>query len=265
MDIQKDKAFAAIPYNPDLFHNDREFYLAYRKVENIVAAVFLITGLIETDVLMKNAIREHSLQSLNQIVSLIGKPSVAITDIQAVASQILHVSSLLDIAFWSGQISQMNLAILQKEISTAYKTLNDLSTKYRNSFYIGSTFFKSDLDILKDISQKDTFKETPEIQKDEIKKSSQSYKGQVKRQEVKDINKGQSPIVSPQPSESKEQRRTAILALLRQRGNLTVKDFVSVVPQYSEKTIQRELLALVDEGVIRKEGERRWSNYSMAT
>ena len=52
--------------------------------------------------------------------------------------------------------------------------------------------------------------------------------------------------------------------LLRQRNNLSVKDFVTVVSEYSEKTIQRELLALVQEGVVKKQGERRWSTYSLA-
>jgi hypothetical protein len=184
-DNQKDKGISSIPYSPDLFHNDQDFYLAYKKVEHIVAAVFLVTGLIENDQLMKDAIREHSLECLKSIVSLIGKSSLAVTDIQAVASRVLHLSSLLDIAFWSGSVSQMNVTILQREISSTYKGLNDLGSKYKNSFYISSSFFKTDETILSDIKEK-------------------------------------------------------------------------------EKTIQRELLALVEEGIVKKEGERRWSTYSLA-
>jgi hypothetical protein len=260
-DSQKDRGITPIPYSPDLFHNDRDFYLAYRKIEHIVAAVFLVTGLIEGDVLMRNAIREHSLKSLNQIVSLIGKPGVGVSDVQQVAAHVLHLSSLLDIAFWSGQISQMNLSIMQREIGATYQTLNDLSVKYKNNYYISSSFFKTDEEILKDVHEKETT---------ETSGAPVLYKGQSKRQDkrqtIKDITKTESPLNTTSVNgEHKVERREAILALLRERSNLSVKDFVAVVPEYSEKTIQRELLALVEEGVITKQGERRWSTYSMAS
>ncbi len=248
-DNQKDKLGAAIPYSPDLFHNDRDFYLAYRKIEHIAAAIFLVTGLMEQDELMKDAIREHALQCLSRIVTLIGKSAIAVTDILAVATYLLHLNSLLDIAFWSGHISQMNLSILQKEIAATYQTLNDLSSKYKNTFYIGSSFFRTDNDILND---------TKEAAKSEMPSED---KGHYKRQDIKDNVKRQP---EEGQGENKAQRREAILALLRQKSHLTVKDFTRVVPQYSEKTIQRELFALVEEGVIQKEGERRWSTYSLS-
>jgi DNA-binding transcriptional ArsR family regulator len=256
-DNQKDKSATTIPYSPDLFHNDKDFYLGYRKIEHIVAATFLVTGLIEQDELMKDEIRAHSLQCLTRMVSLIGKSAITVTDLQAVAAYLLHLNSLLDIAFWSGQISQMNLAIMQREISTTYLSLNDLSTKYKNSFYISSTFFRTDEEILTDTKEKDIIKD-----KNTIPQAEQLHKGQNKRQDIKDISKGQEQA---QSRENKGQRREAILSLLLQKPNLTVKDFTTVVPEYSEKTIQRELLALAEEGIIKKEGERRWSTYSLKT
>jgi DNA-binding HxlR family transcriptional regulator len=35
------------------------------------------------------------------------------------------------------------------------------------------------------------------------------------------------------------------------------------LPEFSEKMIQRELAALVQEGVVMKQGEKRWSRYSL--
>jgi hypothetical protein len=64
-------------------------------------------------------------------------------------------------------------------------------------------------------------------------------------------------------SRSKNDRRTIILALIKQKPALGVKDFVKSIPGVSEKTIQRELLAMVSEGVLVKRGERRWSTYSL--
>ncbi|MCC2630720.1 MAG: seg [Candidatus Paceibacter sp.] len=261
-DNEKDKVVSSMPYSPDLFHNDRDFYLAYRKIENIVAAIFLVTGLIEQDKLMKDSIREHSLNCLNRIVALIGKSNLAITDLQSVSSYVLHLSSLLDIAFWSGQISQMNLSMLQREISSTYQTLNTLSTKYKDTFYISSNFFKTDEAILNDTKEKDIKTSTPvQYQRQATSSTPEVSKGHNKGQDIRDTIKDKE---SKKTSEDKGHRREAILALLRERSNLTVKDFTDVVPQFSEKTIQRELLALVEEGVVRKEGERRWSTYSLA-
>lgn len=61
----------------------------------------------------------------------------------------------------------------------------------------------------------------------------------------------------------KSDRRTIILALIKQKPALGVKDFVKSIPDVSEKTIQRELLAMVSEGLLVKKGERRWSTYSL--
>lgn len=65
------------------------------------------------------------------------------------------------------------------------------------------------------------------------------------------------------PEGDKSDRRTIILALIKQKPNLGVKDFVKSIPNVSEKTIQRELLAMVAEGTLTKKGERRWSTYSL--
>lgn len=259
-DNPKDKGITPIQYDPDLFHNDQQFYLAYRKIEHIVSAIFLITGLIEKNDLLKASIQNHSLQCLAHFVTLIGKPDVGVADIQSVAAHVLHLNALLDIGFWSGQVSHMNVAILQREISATYQMLNDLSLKYKNTFYISSSFFKSDKELINDIKDR---KGEAHQQKEIIASEVKIHKGQDKGHTIKDKPKGQkSLVISDLP---KGQRREAILSLLRTHNNLTIKDFISVVPDCSEKTIQRELLVLVEEGIVRKEGERRWSTYSLAT
>ena len=62
----------------------------------------------------------------------------------------------------------------------------------------------------------------------------------------------------------RDDRRKIILALIKQKSHLTVKDITKSIPSVSEKTIQRELLAMVEEGILEKHGERRWSTYSLS-
>ncbi len=245
MEIKKDKKVSHIEYNPELFHNSQQFYLVYRKTEHVTSAIFLICGLIENQLVLKQTIQEHSLKCLSYVTSLIGKAGVGVSDIQRISAQILHINSLLDIGFWSGAVSQMNLAILQQEISVIHKTLNDISANYKNSFFISGSFFKTDQEMLSDFNKKDINKQPA---------AKDFYKGQERQ------DKRQSDMSHTTDSD-KGQRKEAILSLLKQKSNLTVKDFLTVVPNCSEKTIQRDLISLVGQGLVRKEGERRWSTY----
>ena len=58
-------------------------------------------------------------------------------------------------------------------------------------------------------------------------------------------------------------RRLAILDVLKDGKKMGIKDIASFVVGVSEKTVQRELAALVLDGLLKKEGEKRWSRYSI--
>ncbi len=62
----------------------------------------------------------------------------------------------------------------------------------------------------------------------------------------------------------KEARHTRILKLIKDNREVSIKDITSYFPELSEKTIQRELVAFTQSGVLKKSGERRWSRYSLA-
>lgn len=70
-------------------------------------------------------------------------------------------------------------------------------------------------------------------------------------------------IERARPDVGRDDRRKIILALIKQKPSLTVKDIAKSIPGVSEKTIQRELLAMVAESILMKRGERRWSTYSL--
>lgn len=62
----------------------------------------------------------------------------------------------------------------------------------------------------------------------------------------------------------KTNRRSAIIAVLKRKKEIMIKDISPLINGCSEKTIQRELSAMVRAGVLRKMGEKRWSHYSLA-
>jgi len=64
--------------------------------------------------------------------------------------------------------------------------------------------------------------------------------------------------------EAKLKRQTKIVSIIKDKGSVGIKDIANQILDCSEKTIQRELIAMLDGGIIKKEGERRWSTYSIA-
>lgn len=59
-------------------------------------------------------------------------------------------------------------------------------------------------------------------------------------------------------------RAERIKTVLEAKPQATVKDIAEVITDVSEKTIQRELNSLIEKGQVIREGERRWSKYSVA-
>lgn len=82
------------------------------------------------------------------------------------------------------------------------------------------------------------------------------------RREAAPKAKGHIGHVSDKPKN--ENRREAILAVIQSKKQVYIKDVSTIVRGVSEKTIQRELQALVKEGILTRQGERRWTLYSIA-
>ncbi len=261
----KDKSVTSFEYDPSIFHADYSIYVLYRRIDNITAAIFLVTDVLPDTEMLKLSLRETCLKSLSGVVSFIGSPKADVASLQTVVAHVLELASKLNITFWTGLISEMNASILQKEVSKIHDALGEVMSKYRSKHSIDPVLFsRVDLDIRH-------YKNSTLEYKDKSPKVSMSYikditKGQVKRQNMSYTNPKTQPqekMSSEDVSGNRVDRRNVILKLLGERSNLNIKDFATVIPSYSEKTIQRELLSLVEDGLVKKVGERRWSTYSL--
>jgi DeoR/GlpR family transcriptional regulator of sugar metabolism len=59
-------------------------------------------------------------------------------------------------------------------------------------------------------------------------------------------------------------RAERIKTVLEAKPHATIKDISEIITDVSEKTIQRELNSLIEKGQVQREGERRWSRYSVS-
>ena len=76
----------------------------------------------------------------------------------------------------------------------------------------------------------------------------------------KDSQKGQTN----EPYKGQSDRSERILEYIRQKKSASIKEIAATIKGCSEKTVQRELILLIQRGLVRRVGERRWSHYEPA-
>jgi len=59
-------------------------------------------------------------------------------------------------------------------------------------------------------------------------------------------------------------RTVRIKTVLEAKPEATIKDIAEVITDVGEKTIQRDLNTMIEQGQVIRQGERRWSKYSLA-
>lgn len=236
-----------------------EDYLVYifKKTEKITAALYLVSGLLKDEEPIKWELRDKGIDLLSSSFSTSNSlPGDKNVIIQSLFTAALETLSLLNVAKVSNLISEMNHRLLVREIDGIVVMLKDrLAQNAENAGYILSESFFKTPDLFasgfKSINKTDSGNKVDyyKSQKSGFDQNSQDKQGYTKGHLV--------------GHDKKNHRQETILSILSSQSNLTIKDFSKVITDCSEKTIQRELIVLVEKGLIRKDGERRWSRYSL--
>ena len=254
MDISKDtnltilSKFLDVQIRTDAFGENLSGERAYRRGERLVAALFLLTKHIPTDEPIRAETRRIAASILPQILALrddmraVGSRKVS--EFQATVRLLI---SLIKMLLFAGYVSSQNA-------QSACEALDDLGT------------FIS-------VSQRSNLSESMKFSHDDLLAVQEARKGQIKdirdkqtvkdNSSIKDSRELTNKLISPM-SPALGSRAGSIVALMRAGGDFNVKDISSSLPEYSEKTIQREISLLVKGGLVRRTGLKRWSRYSIA-
>lgn len=221
-----------------------EEYLLYvfKKTEKITSALYLVSGLLKDDEPIKWELRDKGMDLLSSSFSASNAvPGDKNYIIQSLFTAALETISLLNVAKISNLISEMNHTMLVKEIDQVIALLRDRLSESASSagLVLSEQFFK-----------------TPSMFTSGFKSIEQKTDG--KKRELSDAASNHSVM-----QEKKSKRQESIISVLKGQSNLTIKDFAKAIKDCSEKTIQRELTEMVNKGIVKKEGERRWSRYSL--
>jgi hypothetical protein len=214
-----------------------------QKAQKIVSALYLVTDLIKDSEVLKWEIREECIIFVSNAHVL----NSTLPGDKGETSHVLLLSlekliSYLNVALISGVISRMNANILIHEIESIKNFINkNIEGIQLPGYILSDSFFQTDAPAVTNLVNQKKFNDT-------LRTANNNLETKVKI-DVKDKKNG---------------RQESILALLKKDSHLTIKDFAKVITDCSEKTIQRELISLVEKGLVKREGERRWSTYSLA-
>lgn len=216
-----------------------DFKSIYGKSHRLSAAVFVVSNVIGQDEELKTKIKSLALRLVSLSVELkdmsFSGASKILSDLEKIS---LELMSVLDIAAVVGMVSQMNAKILREEFQS----------------------FVAELDSFADDtgrSVKELFAEEMDSKSDNQNKSENAATNKLLVSKITEAAAGNG-------HKRKDLRKMSVLEFIKGHNNVSIKDIVPNITGCSEKTIQRELISLIEEGKIIKTGERRWSKYSLA-
>jgi DNA-binding transcriptional ArsR family regulator len=224
----------------NIFEKDIRRVFIYKKAERLAKAVHLITPAFVGSSSLRNRIDAIAIGLVDAAIL----PPAASRS--ALSRELLMLSSVLSIARTGGLLSSMNAELIAKE---AHMLLQEVA------MYEEPRLFLDEAPTLSDIAKKALKKEVPRspaisrVAVHSTRGASLGGKGHIK-DSVSDIHI--------------KDRRDTILSVIKDKGKANIKDISTLIRDISEKTIQRELLALISLGMVRRQGERRWSTYSLA-
>lgn len=223
----------------NIFEKDIRRVYIYKKAERLAKAIHLITPAFVDSVSLRNRIDRVAVGLVDAACLPPGAARLALS------RELLALSSVLSIARTGGLLSSMNADLIAHE---AHLLLQEVAA------YEEPRLFLDDAPTLADIARRAPHRER------EVPRPSPQARPRIAGAAKQQANKGHEAVdVKDVPQNS---RKDAVLDVLKKHEEgASIKDISTIVRAVSEKTIQRELQALIEAGLVRKEGERRWSTY----
>ncbi|PIP86405.1 hypothetical protein COV42_02245 [Candidatus Campbellbacteria bacterium CG11_big_fil_rev_8_21_14_0_20_44_21] len=253
-----------------VFGNNENLSFIHKKSEKISCAIYLVTNHLDDKEPLKRTIRSESLGLIKDTISLTGNFSENLWSSEKLGRRITAIISFLDLLFGAGLISKANHLILRTEIGNLASFLeveaniiNYEGRKLESVFFdvpgrsaeeIGRIMETLSLSQEEKISGK-------EVLSDNLKDISKGHKD---KGQMSFINKKDISVQKERIFRRGSARKQKIISFIKLKKEVSIKDITSVIKDFSEKTLQRDLISLVKAGVLKKRGKKRWSLYYLA-
>jgi hypothetical protein len=270
--------------------------MTYRdRMQKILTALYLLTSLLDTQDSLGQIIRSKGTETLVLANSIITSGEKRTLLLQTLYHHLGELRSYITVAHKNGFFSEMNYSVIDTElvdfandITVMIQTLSEQdhnhiasleaffrpqrkpSYNFQNTVppYRGDTEPEKQPMVMpsetKTIVQKNT---SEDIIKDSpifVQKNTA-----IKKPLLHTLNKRtpeplrKKAVRKPKSNEAKDVRKDNILKILKQKKDASINDICLLFKDCSSKTIQRDLIELIDERAVIKHGSRRWSTYNL--
>lgn len=247
-----EKTHNIFPYNvrSNPFGNNISAEKAYRRAERIAAALYLLTKHVSDKEPLRPSARAAGQKLLKDILELRSgfRLDAGASDTSRLHAHVRETISIAQLLAIAGYISRENADMVTRALEELSQFVDVSGTTQLAERII---FTREDLLIDQTIRMPARSQDTPAVRPGNINATG--------AQEKDNVRKG--PIGT---RDNMSSRKLAILDVLRDGKKMGIRDIASFVVGVSEKTVQRELAALISDGVLKKEGEKRWSRYFIA-
>lgn len=219
----------------DFFSNSYHSFIV-RKSERLASALYVITGFMPVEEPVRTRLRVCAID----LITRSSHPSeLGGAETEKFESRCAEIATILETAQYAGLISHLNAKMIGDEYGALASFVRTNAAKISER---GGALKKGSIASIKALPSS-----IRQYDKSLLNKSH--------------IGKGKS---SKKNNNSESSRKDIIISLFSTLDKVSLKDAMSVIPDVSDKTVQRELLDLVAQGILIKEGERRWTTYKKA-
>lgn len=258
------------------------------KANKLITALYMVTDIMDKDEPLRTKLRLASTDVLSDMHVISYRTDANL--INKNINKIAEIVSFLEVASTIRMISEMNFSILKKEFSNLKDSLNkhnnpiliedflssntganfgsEISEKYLANTESNLNNFENKTEKRKEVFNRQN---TKNFQTNNISSTRIGVqKGSTLMKAIKDIKEtktlGKTNVSNRTNFDNlKKERREAILKIIRVKKEATITDIKiassGALKTCGEKTLQRELISMVNDGVLKKSGEKRWSRY----
>ncbi|MEK7471102.1 MAG: hypothetical protein AAB623_00430 [Patescibacteria group bacterium] len=254
-DIIKDTSYMPAPYQAVGFGSG-----SYTKTNKLITALYMVTDIIDQDEPLRNKLRTLGTEIISD-TSMSKMPF-------DISNKINQIMSFLDIASAVNIISEMNCSILKKEFlelnQSVKESIGEVKTINRQMDL--SEFFTEEMSAVPYVDRAPKGHPIGHCVSTRIG----VQKGSTLLKALSDNINTEARSNGLQNFDIlKKQRRDDIINIIKTiGGNATIKDIKDRAKSFGgsllscgEKTLQRELVSMVKDGVLNREGSKRWSKY----
>jgi hypothetical protein len=262
--------------DPNLTQNiaikDKDFPISYSKPDKLITALYMVTDIMDEHEPIRSKLRNLGIEIVSDIYH---------NPIQALP-KISQVMSFLEMASTLKLISEMNRNILSREflkLEESIKEYGKIKSNWLEEFSLDSA--KTSPDRINRDGATLLYHEQSYIGHEQSLRTSKTstrigvQKGSTLMKALSDKTStmsDRSPLNKNSFDLLKKQRREDIITIIKKNPEgLTITDIRTKAKEFpkqtesliscGEKTLQRELLSMLRDGVLYKTGEKRWSRY----